>query len=467
MTPRSALRRYLLVSFLTWLPIGLTMAVTVLLMTERGLSLAEVGLATTVFSMVTLGLELPTGGLADVIGRRTVLAISAAFTVVSLALTAVSTTFWMFLATWVLKGIGRALSSGPATAWYVDTLHDLEGPGADLKPGLARGGAMESLALCLGALVGGFVPLAVPPGVMTPLAVPPLLGATAGLVLLMTVLFALPEPSHARQPAGASSARWSLGRVLRDVPVTVAGGVRLVAGAAVLRRLMLAAAASGVALAAVELLTPGRLAALAGTAELGSTGYAIVAALGFAGSAVGSAIAPRVAGLAGGSVRGAVAGAVLTALAIAALAATAGLDGPLGFAATGLAYVVMFSGLAMAGLLCLEMTHNAVTAAQRTTVTSTSSLSLQAGAGLSNVMFGTLAGHAGLSATWSLAAAVVLASALLFVRMPPLTEPHRLTKGGAPVKDAHVTAPSPVNRRSVPLEGDQPRTEGGAGHCQP
>ncbi|MFD1536079.1 MFS transporter [Nonomuraea guangzhouensis] len=463
MTPRSALRRYLLVSFLTWLPIGLTMSVTVLLMTERGLSLAQVGLATMVFSMVTLGLELPTGGLADVIGRRTVLAISAAFNVVSLALMAVSTTFWMFLATWVLKAVARALSSGPATAWYVDTLHDLEGPGADLKPGLARGGAMESVALCLGALVGGFVPVVVPPGVMTPLAVPPLMGATAGLVLLVSVLFALPEPSRAHQPAGA----WSLARVFRDVPVTVAGGVRLVAGAAVLRRLMLAAASSGVALAAVELLTPGRLAALAGTAELGSTGYAVVAALGFAGSAVGSATAPRVAWLTGGSVRGAVAGAVLTALAIAALAATAGVDGAPGFAATGLAYVVMFSGLSMTGLLCLEMTHKAVTAAQRTTVTSTSSLSLQAGAGLSNVMFGTLATHAGLSATWSLAAAVVLASALLFVRMPPLTEPHRLTNGGAPVKDAHVTAPSPVNRGSVPLEGDQPRTEGGAGPCRP
>lgn len=461
MTPRSALRRYLLVSFLTWLPIGLTMAVTVLLMTDRGLSLAQIGLATTVFSIVTISLELPTGGLADVIGRRTVLAISAAFTVVTLALMAVSTTFWMFLATWVLKGVARALSSGPATAWYVDTLHDLEGPDADLKPGLARGGAMESVALCLGALVGGFVPLAVPPGVITPLAVPPLLGAAAGLVLLITVIFALPEPSHphrsptapqppesspprrsaARPPkssrprrspgaqaAGGSRVRWSLGRVLRDVPVTVAGGVRLVAGAAVLRRLMLAAAASGVALAAVELLTPGRLAALAGSAELGSTGYAIVAALGFAGSAVGSAIAPRMARLAGSSVRGAIAGAVLTALAIAALAATAGLDGPSGFVCTGLAYVVMFSGLSVTGLLCLEMTHKAVTAAQRTTVTSTSSLSLQAGAGLANVMFGTLATHAGLSVTWSLAAGVVLASALLFVRMPPLTEPHRLTK---------------------------------------
>ncbi|MEV0346382.1 MFS transporter [Nonomuraea sp. NPDC050680] len=425
MTARSALRRYLLVSFLTWLPPGLTMAVMVLLMTDRGLSLAQVGFAVMVFSIVTIGLELPTGGLADVIGRRTVLAISAAFTVAALALMAVSTTFWMFLATGVLKGVARALSSGPATAWYVDTLHDLEGPDADLKPGLARGGAVESVALLLGVLVGGFAPLAVPPAVMTPLALPPLLGAAAGLVLLVTVLFALPETrsleEHSRH-VGVHPQRVgrSLGRVVRDVPATVAEGVRLAAGGPLLRRLMLAVAASGVALAGVELLTPGRLAALAGTAELGSTGYAVVAALGFAGSAMGSSIAPRVAGSAGGSVRGAVAGVVLTALAIAALAVTAGLDGPPGFAATGLAYVVMFAGLSVTGVLCSEMTHHAVTAAQRTTVTSTSSLSLQAGAALSNMTFGTLAGQAGLSATWSLAAGVVLASALLFVRMPAL-----------------------------------------------
>ncbi|MGW4963703.1 MFS transporter [Nonomuraea sp. NPDC004186] len=154
MTARSALRRYMLVSFLTWLPLGLMAATMVLLMTARGLGLAEVGLAVTVFSVVTATLELPTGGLADVLGRRVVLAVSAAFTVAALALLAVSTTFWMFLISGVLKGVARALSSGPATSWYVDTLHGIEGRDADLKPGLARGGAMESGALCVGVLAG-------------------------------------------------------------------------------------------------------------------------------------------------------------------------------------------------------------------------------------------------------------------------------------------------------------------------
>ncbi|MDA0634745.1 hypothetical protein OUY22_15075, partial [Nonomuraea sp. MCN248] len=89
-----------------------------------------------------------------------------------------------------------------------------------------------------------------------------------------------------------------------------------------------------------------------------------------------------------------------------------------GLLTAGAAYVLLFVGSSVAGLLCLEMTHNAVTAAERTTVTSTSSLSLQAGGILANLTLGTLAVQAGVAAAWGLSAAVVLASALLFVRMP-------------------------------------------------
>ncbi|WP_431925082.1 MFS transporter [Nonomuraea jabiensis] len=412
MTARSALRRYMLVSFLTWLPLGLMFASLVLLMTARGLSLAEVGLAVTVFSVVTATLELPTGGLADVLGRRVVLALSAAFTVAALALIAFSTTFWMFVVSSVLKGVARALSSGPATSWYVDTLHGIEGRDADLKPGLARGGAMESVALCVGVLAGGGLPLLVPAQMIFPLAAPPLVGATAAAVLLVVVVFAMPEPAHARR---------SLASVLREVPATVGAGVQLVTGAPVLRRMTAAAAVSGVVLISIELLTPGRLAELAGTAERGSLAYAVVSALGFASSAAGSALAPRVARLAGGSAGGAIAGTVLAALSVGALAATAWLDGPAGLVSAGLAYMTLFVGLSVTGLLCLEMTHNAVSAAERTTVTSTSSLSLQAGGVMANLTLGALAGQAGAAVAWIGAALVVLASALLFVRMPAPT----------------------------------------------
>ncbi|MFI6499350.1 MFS transporter [Nonomuraea typhae] len=409
MTPLSARRRYALVSFLTWLPPGLMMGPLVLLMTERGLSLPEVGVTVTVFSVVTVALELPTGGLSDVIGRRMVLAASAAVSVVAMATLAFATTLWTFAAAAVLKGVARALSSGPAEAWYVDTLHALDGRDADLRPGLARGSALGSVALCVGILAGGFVPPAVPPSLIFPLAAPALLASLAAAVLLVVVVLALPEPPHARR---------SLAAVLREVPLTVGAGVRLATGGPVLRRLMLYAVANGVALTAVELLTPGRLAALAGTAELGTTAYALVAAAGFLGSSAGYALAPRLARAAGGNTRGAILGVAAAALSLGVLAATAGLSGAPGMVSAGAAYVLMFAGISATGLFTTTMTHEAVTAAERTTVTSISSLSLQAGGALSNLALGLLAAAAGVSAAWGLVAVLVLAASLLFVRIP-------------------------------------------------
>ncbi|MFD1936166.1 MFS transporter [Nonomuraea mangrovi] len=439
MTPLSARRRYMLVSLLTWLPPGLMMAPMVLLMTERGLSISQVGAVMAVYSAVSVALELPTGGLADVVGRRVVLSASAAFTAAGLSLMVVADSFLLFAVGAVLKGAARALSSGPAEAWYVDTLHTLEGPDADLKPGLSRGHAMESVALCGGTLAGGLVPPVVPGG----LAVPPAMGAGAAVLLLVVALFALPEPPHARR---------GLGEVLRAVPTTVVTGLRMALLDVVLRRLMPIAAVFGVALVAVELLTPVRLAALTGEAETGATAYAFVAAIGFAASALGSALAPRIAVLLGGSaggsgsgtvrgsaggavagtvggsvagtvrgsVCGAAAGIVVTALSLAALAATAGLTGAAGLVSAGLAYAGMFTGLSINALLLSELTHLRVTAAERATMTSVSSMSLQAGAGLANLGLASLALGLGTAGAWWPAAALVLASALLLVRLPAL-----------------------------------------------
>ncbi len=284
------------------------------------------------------------------------------------------------------------------------------------------------------------LPLVAPGGPVPPLAFSPALGAVAAVALLVVTVFALPEPGG-RRPAGAR--RGVVAGLLRDVPATVTAGLRLVGGRPALRRLMLASAASGVVLCVIELLTPGRLAELAGTAEEGSLAYSVVAALGFAGSAAGSALAPRVARLAApaaaasarGSVRGAVVGVVVAASSLGALAATAGLGGAAGLAGAGIAYVVLFMGLAVAAVLCQEMTHRAVTAAQRTTVTSTSSLALQSGAIAANLGFGALATQAGTAVAWGAAAVLALASALLFVRMPaPAREP-------APVR---ASSPDPV-----------------------
>ncbi|MFI6298268.1 MFS transporter [Nonomuraea sp. NPDC050790] len=422
MNSRSAARRYALVSFLTWLPAGLMIAPLVLLMLERGLTIVQVGVVMTVYSLVIAALELPTGGLADVMGRRRVLALAAACTALSLGLLVSATSFWAFVLAGGVLGVSRALSSGPAEAWYVDTLHAVEGPEADLRPGLARGHMMEDVALGVGVLAGGFVPLLNLPLDLPALAVPPLAGAVAALVWLGVVLVALPEPPHPRVP---------LGEVLRGVPLTVASGVRVSVRDGVLRRLVLLSAVVGMALTCVELLVPGHLAALTGSVELGATAYAVVAAVGFAGGALGSGLAPALArrlagrqavvGGAEGSVRGAVAGLVLSGLSLAGLALSALLGGASGVGSVvlaGLPYAVLFVGLGAYGVLRAELSHHRATAAERATMASAASLAGSGGAALANLTLAPLAMGLGTSAAWWLVAAVVLLSSLLFFRLP-------------------------------------------------
>jgi predicted MFS family arabinose efflux permease len=405
LSPRAALRRYSVVTFLMWLPAGLTMAPAVLLMTSRGLDLAEIGVVMAIFNVVVVVLELPTGGLTDVIGRRTVLAVSAASSMAGMVAMAMASSVWPFVLASVLKGAARALASGPAQAWYVDMLHAARGPGADLKPGLARGEAMGSVSLCLATLAGGLMPLVLPGGLVTPF----LAAAVAAGVLLVAALVAMPEPPRPRV---------SLRSVLRDVPATVRSGLGMALRDRGLSRLLLISAAVGTALCVIELLTPGRMAALTGRVESGGSTYALVASVGFAANAAGSLLAPVAARRMKGSAGGAVAGTIVSAAALGALAASVFLSGVAGIAAACGAYVVLFAGLSVSELLRTEMLHGRVGASRRATLMSVDSLQLQLGVALASVTLGYLASRAGMGAAWWAGAGVLLLSALLYVRLP-------------------------------------------------
>ena len=76
LTPAEAGRRFLVLTALRWLPVGISIPVTVLLALSRGLSPANVGLVFLVHSLLVAVLGLPTSGLADVVGRRPVLVAS-------------------------------------------------------------------------------------------------------------------------------------------------------------------------------------------------------------------------------------------------------------------------------------------------------------------------------------------------------------------------------------------------------
>ncbi|THA87096.1 MFS transporter [Streptomyces sp. A0592] len=413
--PSAARRRYVTVCVLFWLPIGLTIAPLILLLTERGMSLVAIAGCFAAHSLTAAALELPTGGLSDVLGRRAVLAAAGVANLAALVLVALGTAPWQFGLGMALMGAGRALSSGPAEAWYVDTVHARSGPGAELRTGLARGASATSAALAGGTLLGGALPwlLGLGPdlgdrlsgatsGLVLPLSVPLLLGAAVEVAFVLYALTALPEP-----PRPAATLRGAL----RGIPATVSGGLRLGGRDALVRRVLLSAAGAGSALAVVELLTPGRTAALTGAPESGAVLFALLACAGFACSAVGSHLAPLAARLAGSGERAALIGLCAAAGGLLLLGATAtvGGAGPAVLAAVG--FGLVYLGRGAAGPNENELMHRRVGRSGRATALSVQSLALQLSAALTASVASLLPPG---PLPWLLAGAALLASALLW-----------------------------------------------------
>ena len=202
LTPRQAQRRYVGLTTLRWLPIGISAPVTELLATSRGLSPAEIGVTVAVYGVVTMLLELPTGGLADAVGHRPVLVLSALTSTAGLLLMVVADDVPLFALAWAVQGVARALDSGPLEAWYVDTVHATD-PGADVTPGLSRAGAADGLGLASGAVLGGVTPLLVGSG-SAALAVP-LLVATASTLVSLVAVVVLVVPLRTADTSGAAA----------------------------------------------------------------------------------------------------------------------------------------------------------------------------------------------------------------------------------------------------------------------
>ncbi|WP_240135994.1 MFS transporter [Streptomyces sp. MUM 178J] len=428
---RTARRRYVTVCALFWLPLGLTIAPLVLLFTERGMPLTAIAGFLAAHSLTAAALELPTGGLSDVIGRRTVLAAAGLCNLTAFTCLALGASPWLLTAGMALVGAGRAPSSGPAESWYVDTVQAHAGPDAELRTGLARGGSATSAALAVGTLIGGSLPWllglgpdlgarlsAATSGLVLPLSTPLLLGAVVEAGFVAYVLSALREPP--RRPA-------RLTHILRDVPATVVSGLRL-GGDAVVRRVLLSAAATGVALATIELLSPGRAADLTGAAESGAVLFAALACVGFLCSSLGSQLAPLAARLTGGSERAALTGLTTSALGLAALAVTALSHSPASMVLAATGFGLVYLGFGIANPNQKDLLHRRVTSTARATALSVQSLALQLTAAAAGLAVGALPTG---PLPWLLGSTALLAGAALWA-------PRHMGQGAPPTaNDTH------------------------------
>jgi MFS family permease len=200
-------------------------------------------------------------------------------------------------------------------------------------------------------------------------------------------------------------------QVVRDVPTTVAAGLRLASSDRTVKLVLGAMLAFGFALTALEVMSPVQFAALLGGEEEASAAYGVLVTIAFLGTAGGSAAAPRAAALFRSGPRAAAVMTGLIALALAGMAvgSTFALVAPL--------YVAVYLFAGVAGPLKNDALHHRVDAAQRATLLSVASLAQMLGGLAGNLVVPTLAAVSfGLG--WLAAACVVLVGATLLALLP-------------------------------------------------
>jgi MFS family permease len=403
MTVSGAARRFALISFLSWLPTGLFIPVLVLLLLDRGVSLTAVAALGVAYSVTIMVLELPTGGLADVVGRRPLIIASAAASLVALLLLGLAESILLLVASSILRGVGRALGSGPVEAWFVDTVQARsEVSEAELSRGLSFGFMASAVALAVGTVAGALIPFAL----HTSLAVPVLIAAACDAVRLVVTIFAMPEPKYA--PATVRS-------VLSGVPAAIATGLRLGVRTALLIRILVTAAGMMAALAVVELLTPAWMGELAGSPDRGVLAYGLVAAVGFAADAAGSGLSMRLTRRLRSVRAVCLVGFSVSVFSLACLAVATAVSGLGGILAAGGAYLLMFVGLGIVGGPMAQLLHSQVAAAERATVVSVQSLIGYFGGAVGAVALGQLAVVAGMAVAFGVSAVLLAVPGWLLV----------------------------------------------------
>jgi MFS family permease len=362
LTARQARARFLILEALRWFPTGLLLPVFALLPIERGLTVAQLGLAAAVQGAVVLALELPTGGLSDSLGRRPVLLAAGVLSVASLGLLFAADSFALFAAAFAVQGVYRALDSGPLQAWYVDASLAAE-PDRDVTGGLSAGAMVTGLAIAAGALSGAGLVALHPLQRVEPLASPVLAAGVVQIVALLAVGVLITEVRSARG--------WrAVTRSVASVPRVIGGGVRLLRRSRILAALVGVELFWGFGMVTFEVLMPIRLAEVTGSSGDAAALMGPAGAGAWAAAAAGAAIA----GLAARRFTTALTAAALRLIQGITVAAMAVFAGPVGIVAAYLATYAVHGG---SNPLHHSLLHQQVTGEHRTTVLSLNSMVAQ------------------------------------------------------------------------------------------
>lgn len=399
MTPRSVLARFLVLTAFRWLPVGLMIPVWVLLPLDRGLSIAEVGLALSLQGFVVLALELPTGGLADAIGRRPVLLAASVLQLVSIGVFAVAHTFWPLVAFAVLQGVHRALDSGPLDAWYVDAAQAAD-PDARIDKGMSAYGTVLGISVAAGAIgSGGLVALG-PAGVVDALVLPVLLALAIAAVSVVAVAVLMTED----RPRRAGSLRASV----VATPRTIADGFALLRGSPVLLALVAVELFWGFGMGTFESLFPVRLAEVAGGSEAAAALTGPAASVAWLASAGGAVVAGLLTARLGSAPI-----ALVTRIGQGVAVVLMGLlAGPAGLLA---AYLACYAVHGASNAAHMTLLHRQATGEVRATVVSLNSMVSQPAGAIGMIVLTALAGGVSVSVAMYVGGVVLALAAPLYL----------------------------------------------------
>lgn len=404
-------RRYLVLLGLRWLPVGLLIPVTVLLLTGRGFTLAELGIAWAVQGWLVFVLELPTGGLADAIGRRRVLLGAGVADLVSGVLLVGAMTLPALMVVWALQGVYRALESGPLDAWFIDAALAAD-PDADVEGAMASGGAVLSACIGVGAVLSSAL-VAWGPTVRGEALLLPVVVAVALRLVNMGMLLRLMD--EVVETRGLTALRASV----HGVPVIVREAVTVVRRSPVLLGLIGVELLWGFGMTAFEMLVPPRLAEVTAGPDAAAAVFGPAVSVGWFVSAVAASQVARLSRR-WGPPRAAMALHVLQGLSVVGMALAAG---PLGVVAF---YLVTYATHGAVNPVWKGLLHRQIESSHRTTVASVASmLGMPAGA-VSGILLGALADRAGVPVAMIAGAVALSAAAVMY--LPALLQWRRATR---------------------------------------
>jgi MFS family permease len=383
--------------------VAFPIALVILLLQARGLSLLQIGLTTGLYSLVIVLLEVPTGGLADAIGRKRVSILAIVVLLAAGVTVFFALSFPLLLLAYVLYGIGRALSSGALEAWFVDSLlaHD---PDIDLQPYLARAGVYTLLGLGIGTLVGSTLPTlfsSLPPDgstFLTPLSTPILISIAVNSILLICTLLLVQENRHQDTEAGI----WA---GFRSVPGIIQGGILLSRRSPTILLLFGASISAGLAISSLESFWQPYFAGIMGSALTKSYIFGILMAGNFAFGMLGNLAATPLTNRFSGQY--ALVSMVFQAFWGVSLLVLAWSTGP--YLAAGFFWLAYFT-MGVRNSPHETLLNKEIPAQQRSAMLSISSLAFYSGCMIGGALLGYLADLTSISIAWTVSAITVTLS---------------------------------------------------------